>query len=147
MTFDQRHHGFRFMLIWTEKFATGQPLIDEQHRLLIMYVNRLESLLVEPGPGVEGAQFLSEFVNFLERYIETHFSFEEQCMESYRCPAHQKNRAAHDQFRQTFRQFRERFGVEGTRMDLIIELNENINTWIESHILQIDTTLKPCLRA
>lgn len=133
------------MLIWTEKFATGQPMIDEQHRMLIMYFNRLEALLVEPGTDVDGRRLLEDFVRFLEGYIDSHFLYEEQCMESYRCPAHQKNQQAHEQFRRMFSRFRERFGQEGARMELIIELTHNIGSWIESHILTVDTTLRPCL--
>jgi hemerythrin len=133
------------MLIWTEKFATGQPTIDEQHRLLIMYVNRLEALLVESESRSEDRRFMNDFVTFIENYIESHFRYEEQCMESYRCPAHQKNCQAHDQFRQMFRRFRERFNNEGARMELIMELNQTINAWIEGHILAVDTTLRPCL--
>lgn len=134
------------MLIWSEKFATGQPKIDEQHRLLIMYVNRLEALLVEMEPTADYRERMEEFLRFLEGYIDSHFSYEEQCMESYRCPAHEKNRRAHEQFRETFVRFRERFGQEGSRMELIVELNQNISNWIEGHILAVDTTLRPCLK-
>jgi hemerythrin len=88
---------------------------------------------------------MDEFVAFIEDYIESHFRYEEQCMESYRCPAHAKNRQAHEQFRQMFRNFRERFGADANRVQLILELNQSINTWIEGHILAVDTTLRPCL--
>jgi len=134
------------MLIWTEQFATGSPTIDDQHRQLIQYVNRLEAMLVENNPSREHYETMLKFLTFLEDYVETHFTFEEQCMESYRCPSHRKNCQAHDQFRKMFARFRERFNHEGMRMELLKELNHTINTWIEGHILAIDTTLKPCMK-
>lgn len=132
------------MLIWTKQFETGVPEIDAQHRQLIQHVNRLEALLVQTNFSRAEADFLVGFVAFLEEYVESHFGYEEQCMERWRCPAHQKNRLAHEQFRGLFRKFRERIGKEGMRMELITELNQTINTWIEGHILNVDTGLRAC---
>lgn len=84
------------MLIWTEKFATGNPEIDEQHRQLIRHVNRLEALLIQTNPSAGEIAFISEFLDFLENYIQYHFAFEENCMACNRCPAHEKNREAHE---------------------------------------------------
>lgn len=134
------------MLIWTEKFSTGSPTIDEQHRQLIQYVNRLEAMLVENNPNREHYETMLKFLIFLEDYMESHFNFEEQCMENYRCPSHHKNCQAHEQFRRMFAKFRARFNHEGMRMELLKELNQTINTWIEGHILAVDTTLKPCIK-
>lgn len=131
------------MLIWTEQFATGFPAIDEQHRQLIRHVNQLEGLLVTTNPSVEDVASIAKFLEFLGDYIRSHFEFEEQCMECNRCPVHGKNREAHERFRKMFDGFTEKSRRQGFRMELLVELNQSINVWIQDHILRIDTQMKP----
>lgn len=132
------------MLIWNKQFETGVPEIDAQHRQLIQHVNRLEAMLVQTNFSKAEVEFLVGFVTFLEDYVESHFRYEEDCMVRFRCPAHQKNQQAHEHFRGLFRRFRERIGKEGLRMELILELNQTIQGWIEGHILAVDTGLRGC---
>jgi hemerythrin len=131
------------MLIWTEQFATGFPVIDEQHRQLIRHVNKLEAMLVTTNPTVEQVAYVAQFIDFLEDYIRSHFEFEEQCMQCNRCPVYGKNREAHERFRETFHRFKEKSRQHGFRMELLTELNNSINIWIQDHILRIDTQMKP----
>jgi len=133
------------MLLWDERFATGSPVIDEQHRQLIRHLNHFESLLVQTNPTHEEIAFIIEFLDFLSDYVDSHFSYEEKCMESYRCPAHKKNQQAHQNFRQMFQRFKTNIHKEGFRLEMLTELNQTINVWIQDHILRVDTQLKPCL--
>ena len=87
------------MVPWNEKFSTGSSELDLQHRTLINNINHLEQMLTTTNLTREECEFLIHLVDFLETYADTHFNFEEQCMERYRCPAHQKNKQAHNQFR------------------------------------------------
>jgi hemerythrin len=134
------------MVIWNEKFECGSPRIDLQHQMLINNINHLEGMLTNTNPSREECSFLIHLVGFLESYAEIHFKFEEQCMESYRCPAHQQNRAAHEQYREFFRRFKGRYQAEGFRPEVLKDLHQMVSTWIEEHILQVDTQLKPCLK-
>ena len=104
------------MIIWNEQFATGSDTLDQQHRLLINNLNLLGSLLTDTNPNREQGEFLIQLVDFLESYAHTHFSFEEQCMEKYRCPAHAKNKQDHEQFLKFLREFKERCRAEGLRL-------------------------------
>ena len=133
------------MLLWDEKFATGSPTIDEQHRQLIRYLNQFESLLVQTNPTGKDIAFIVKFLDFLESYVDSHFSYEEKCMESHRCPAHQKNLQAHDNFKAIFQRFKKNIHKEGFRLEMLMELNQTINVWVQDHILRIDTQLKPCM--
>ena len=133
------------MLLWTEQFATGSPEIDEQHRSLIRHLNQFESLLVETNPTPAQLATIMKFLDFLEHYIACHFSFEENCMASHRCPVHQKNCQAHENFKQIFQRFKQRSQKEGFRTPMLMEMNDTINVWIQDHILRVDTELKPCL--
>ena len=133
------------MLTWNEQFATGSPSIDEQHRELIRHCNDFEGLLTHTNPSRKDIDVIIEFLGFLEKYVDRHFSYEEQCMASARCPAHQKNREAHAQFKQMFQAHKQHAQKEGFRLELLVELNRVIHAWIQDHLLHVDTELKPCL--
>ncbi len=141
--FDEKENRIA-MLLWTEQFATGSPTIDEQHRQLIRHINQLEGLLVQTNPTSKDVAFLIQFLDFLENYVDSHFSYEEKCMESYRCPAHAKNQQAHENFKQLFRRFKSHTQKEGFRLEMLVELNQTINAWVQDHILRVDVQLRPC---
>ncbi len=132
-------------LQWTDQFATGSPTIDEQHRQLFAHLNQFAALLA-PGPSdPKDLVFILQFLEFLEEYARTHFSYEEQCMERYRCPAHQKNQMAHEHFQQMIRDFKARSLAGGFRREMLDELSRMLNHWVQGHILNLDTELKPCI--
>ena len=133
------------MLNWSEQYSTGSPTIDDQHRQLFSHLNQLEGLLTRTNPTGKDISTIIELLDFLEQSLDTHFSYEEQCMESYRCPAHQKNKEAHEHFKQMFQRFKTRAKKEGFRFIMLVELNQTINAWIEEHIMRVDTQLKTCI--
>jgi hemerythrin len=100
---------------------------------------------VQTNPTAEEIAFIIKFLDFLSDYVDSHFSYEEKCMERYRCPAYEKNQEAHQNFKQMFQRFKLNVHKEGFRLDMLKELNQTINVWIQDHILRVDTQLKPCL--
>ena len=134
------------MVLWSQKFTTGSPNLDYQHQTLIDNINQLEQLLQVTNPSRQDCEFIIELVDYLEAYADKHFKFEEGCMETYRCPVHAKNKAAHGQFLAFFQQFKEHNKTVGFRHELLLELHATISQWIEGHILQVDTHLRKCIK-
>jgi hemerythrin len=134
------------MVNWTERFATGSKVIDQQHRMLINNLNHLESMLTGTNPTREEGEFLIHLIDFLESYAITHFEFEEQCMERYRCPAHAQNKQAHQQFLTLISQFKERCNQEGLRPEILRSLHHTLSSWIEDHIPHVDAQLRRCIK-
>jgi hemerythrin len=134
------------MLQWSEKFVTGHSLIDFQHKMLISYINQLEGLTRNTNPTRKEVEFCLQLIGFMDTYITVHFAEEETCMESYRCPVKHENQKAHQDFQRFFRRFKARFDAEGCRPDNLTELHQASSAWIQSHILQIDMQIKPCLK-
>lgn len=134
------------MLIWTEEYSTGAPTIDRQHRQLINHVNELGRLLNKTNHSRSDIEFIIQFLEFLEDYLDTHFSYEEQCMENYRCPVHGKNKLAHERFKQMYHGYKQNAKHEGFRMKLLTDLHESMSSWITDHILRVDTQLRPCMK-
>ena len=133
------------MLRWSEEFETGHSLIDTQHKTLVNHINRLEGMSVITNPTREDVEFILKLLNFVETYVDVHFRLEEDCMESYRCPAHHENKEAHGKFMIFFGEFKQRFETEGFRQEVLIGFHKACSTWIQQHIMRIDVQLKPCL--
>jgi hemerythrin len=131
------------MLTWSEEFATGSPLVDTQHRMLIDRINQLEQLLNGPPPSRVTCDGL---LDFLASYVVSHFKFEEQCMERYRCPVHEKNKQAHAAFLDNFAKFKARYQAEGPKPELLKNLQTTASDWIKNHILSVDVQLKKCIK-
>jgi len=134
------------MIEWGDEFATGSESIDGQHKMLILYVNQLETILKATRPTTKEVQFATSLVDFLQQYAKTHFGFEEQCMECYRCTAHNQNKLQHAQFLDFFDRFHERFKTEGFSVEAFRDLHQMTSAWVVSHILRIDTQLKPLIK-
>jgi len=135
------------MIIWNDQFATGSPDIDQQHRMLIFNINHLGWMLTNTNLSRESCEFLIHLTNFLEAYAQKHFRFEEACMERYRCPVHERNKQAHAQFLALLSHFKTRCRAEGFRPQIIQGLHQALASWIQEHILQVDSHLKPCIAA
>lgn len=123
--------------------ATGSETVDGQHKMLILHINQLETMLKDFRPEPRNIQFAHSLVGFLEQYANTHFRFEEQCMECLLCPAHELNKEQHAHFIEFFGRFHQKYQAEGFSLEAFQELHRTISAWITSHILRIDTQLKP----
>ena len=132
------------MINCNAEVETGHLLIDAQHRMLISYVGRLETLAQAVNPTPEEIHLFMRSLEFLESYALTHFKQEEDCMFRARCPAHRDNLQAHSEFRDFLKQFKRQVDLEGWRADLVLELYRSCNVWIARHILRVDTWLKRC---
>ena len=133
------------MIQWSEKFETGHSLIDSQHRMLIDYINRLEGMSRSSNPSRAEVEFCVQLLGFMETYIAVHFTHEEGCMVSHKCPVSHENKKAHHDFLRFFRQFKARFDAEGCRPEILEQLHQTCGAWIQQHILRIDVQLRPCL--
>ena len=130
------------MLAWSEPYATGVPLVDAQHQMLIRQINELERMLLNP-PLVKND--CDNLLRFLSSYLETYFRFEERCMQRLRCPAHHQNKQEHAEFLAIFMQFQERYQEAGPEAELLKSFPMDAANWISDHILTLDLRLRGCI--
>ena len=126
---------------WSEQLRTGEPIVDQQHQQLIANVNALLDALAEG----KGKAELDAILQFLERYVAEHFSYEEECMEKYRCAVAEKNKRAHQKFVQTFASLKDEYQRRGATLELAQRIYRQIGEWLVNHIGKIDTGLHQCL--
>jgi hemerythrin len=126
---------------WSDEYATGLERIDDQHKMIFRMAEDFRAALnVGQGERVYGGLLQS-----LDRYILSHFGFEEECMDRYHCPAAQGNREAHARFAEVLAGFRQRYQVSG--FDPVDARNfvDTVDQWLADHICGIDVHLKPCV--
>ena len=125
---------------WDESFASGEAKVDEQHRELFRQLNAL----IDAMSAGRGRSEIEPILDFLERYVQEHFSYEEGCMERHRCPVAGVNQKAHARFVANFAALRERYAREGANAELVLQVRRDLGDWLVNHIRKIDTDLRAC---
>jgi hemerythrin len=128
---------------WSEKYATGLPQLDDQHRMLFRMAADFRAALDEgEGSGVYG-----NLLQSLDLYARSHFRFEEACMTKYACPAADLNRAAHQSFVENLSRYQKKFATSGFTPDDGRELVDHLDAWLDNHIGSLDSQLKRSIEA
>jgi hemerythrin len=128
---------------WTEDLSVGDTMIDLQHRELIFALNDL-SVAIENQKGSAEVQRL---ITFLEFYAGWHFSHEEGCAASAKCPIATHNQQAHAKFLAMVRTLQARYREYGGSEEAALQMHAQLGDWLINHILKVDTQIGGCLRA
>lgn len=128
-------------LFWDYTLTTGDVELDNQHKYLIDTLNKLGTAIADN----HGRENITRILGILKFYADWHFRKEEDCMESYRCPAAEKNKKAHEAFLQRFDKFHKEYTESGGTNELALKIHESITDWIVNHILAVDSELYPCI--
>jgi methyl-accepting chemotaxis protein len=129
--------------VWDESFATGNEMIDSQHRTLFDALNRLLAAM-QSG---EGKAELKKALDFLNDYTIKHFFEEEQLQLQAKYPDYQNHHRLHEDFKVTVRQLARRRIMDGTDEKLIAEVKKKIGAWLVVHIKGQDIKLGAYLQS
>ncbi|MBN8657693.1 MAG: hemerythrin family protein [Anaerolineae bacterium] len=128
-------------LQWDDALNTGNEAIDNQHKYLVETLNSLGQAINE-GHALE---IIAKILGQLRFYAGWHFGREEECFESYQCPAAEKNHKAHEAFVIKFDKYHTKFRQEGGSIEMALKIHEEISDWIVNHIMIVDGELYPCI--
>lgn len=129
------------MIKWNDVFTTKNDSIDDQHKKLFEMINDFEKMVRE-GQAEKGA---AEALEFLGKYVQYHFSFEEKLMDEKQCPSAEENKESHAKFLNVYAEFQQRFEKDGYNDAWALELLKTIQDWLIHHICGIDVQLKYCV--
>lgn len=123
-----------------DSLRVGNKLIDQEHEMLISYINLLQKAVENEASG----NMVNQVVRGLVEYTRTHFFVEEEMMKAYDYPDRAAHIKAHDGFRA-------RAGalVRSVDMGEEIDLKEVVlflSEWLTAHILKIDAKLADFLK-
>ncbi|MBS0616680.1 MAG: hemerythrin family protein [Spirochaetes bacterium] len=125
-------------LEWNVQYSVGVPKIDQQHAYLFELANRLAK-----NAGVDNRWGeLGDIIAELHKYVDTHFTYEEEIMAQAHYDELEKHKKMHDLMR--------------TRLDLLTaqlkqgllnrsELIEFLEEWLTIHILREDMKYIPAV--
>ncbi|HHV48957.1 MAG TPA: bacteriohemerythrin [Rhodocyclaceae bacterium] len=124
---------------WTADLDTGIPLIDQQHRRIVDFINHLE---VAKNAGDKEA--VKQIVYDCVDYTLSHFAFEESLQEeagyAY-CKPHKK---VHELFARKVSEYQERMDLGD---DVAEELHATLARWLVNHIKRDDADYVESVRA
>ncbi|MBI5359253.1 MAG: hemerythrin family protein [Planctomycetes bacterium] len=122
---------------WNENLSTGIDWQDAQHKELVA---RIGSLMEAMSTG-KGKAEITNILNFLENYVVTHFSKEEEFMVNRSYPGYAAHKAEHKRFIYEFTVFKNEFEKEGSSSSMAIKVQRTLMDWLVNHIGKIDKGL------
>jgi hemerythrin-like metal-binding protein len=133
---------------WDEqKYTTGFPHIDDQHRELFDGLNGLTSYLRNSSAedDLENQGKILEMLEFLGEYAGKHFRDEEELFAQCDHPMATANKEAHQAFVEKYLEYHEKL-INGTfSRALLIQLHIFLRSWLINHIVKVDTALRECV--
>ncbi len=118
-------------LIWTDNLNTGIAVIDNQHKRIVEYINKLYSALASKADKAAVKEIVDELVD----YTMTHFAFEEGMLDDFDYALLGEHKLLHTQFADQVRALQDSFE---SNEQASTELNNLMVTWLFNHILHED---------
>ena len=124
---------------WTDDFSIENNRIDEQHKKLIVLLNRM---LKNPSAKTD-SETVSDVLTEMTVYSKEHFRTEEELMQKFNVPKLEKHKLRHREYRIKTANFCVSTinGIETVPEEILIFLKD----WWIKHILEEDMEYKPYL--
>ncbi len=119
---------------WDDSLAIGVPLIDEQHKTLVLRLNAV-SAAAEAG---QGEREILMTLGFLYDYADLHFSAEEKHMAEHGFPGLELQKTKHQEFMAALKNLEQDFEEEGSTHVLAEAVNTFLLNWLVDHIRGLD---------
>lgn len=118
----------RIFILWNESYSVGIKRIDEQHKKLIVILNKLYESFVDQTTG----QKLKEIIDELIDYTQYHFKTEEDLFKQSAYPDNDKHIEEHSEFIVKVTRFKTEF--EAGKTNLTFQLMNFLRNWLINHI-------------
>ena len=125
----------------TQDLITGNTLIDTEHKQLFAAMNDL----LDACTKGKGRDQVMKTVDFLNRYVERHFSDEEKLQVNSKYPNYPAHKTFHDGYKRQMTQTTQELLNEGPTVKALGKLNQVAGVLI-SHIRVEDRKLAKYLR-
>lgn len=126
-------------LEFDDSLKVGNKIIDQEHAMLIDYIN----LLQKSVENEISQRLLGDVLMGLVEYTKTHFFVEEEFMRAFAYPDAAAHNKAHEGFRQRLDALLKEFEKGDMDSQAVLEF---LKDWLTSHILKIDRKLSEFLK-
>lgn len=124
---------------FNDSLKVENKLIDQEHAILIEYINLLQKA-VENETSVK---LVGQVLEGLTEYTKTHFFVEEEMMKAFKYPDVVNHKAAHEGFKDKLAKLIENYNNGDTHISG--SALEFLKDWLTEHILKIDRKLSDFL--
>ncbi len=131
----------RVFILWNESYSVGIKRIDEQHKKLVMILNKLYESFVERTTG----QKLEEIIDELIEYTQYHFNTEEELFNESTYPDMANHIEEHNGFKEKITKFKAE--LESGQTSLTFQLMNYLRNWLINHIAVSDQAYAGHFRA
>jgi hemerythrin len=121
---------------WDDKYATGIDTIDNDHKNLIVIINKIYHLFV--GSKYDRNEY-NEVLSSLNDYAVTHFAYEEAWMSENGYPNRHEHILEHKRFSKKVSDLVD--NVINGKGHLTIDILSFLKVWLLTHIAVIDSDL------
>ncbi len=128
---------------WQKNLEIGIGTVDNQHRELFRCFNGL----LEACNAGKGRDEVMKVLLFLDSYIRSHFSEEEELQVRFNYPGYPAHREQHVKFIKRAEELERRFRDEGATISLVVETNQTMVNWLIQHISKVDREFAEFMRA
>ena len=125
---------------WNDKLEISVPEIDEQHKILVGYVNKLH----DASRTDKGDEVVGPIISGLVNYTVYHFFAEEGLMEKNGFPEYEQHRKEHLELTEKTMDFFTDYHAE--KGDIVNSLCAFLREWLTGHIMVSDVKLASFLK-
>lgn len=121
-------------MLWKEKYALGDPLIDAQHRELFQRVDAFLGTVRSSNPWAEKVQKVNETLEFMKAYVVEHFRDEEAYQKSIGYPGYEAHRRKHEDMIAYVQQVSVEYAESGCSETLMQQFAGKLLSWLINHV-------------
>lgn len=119
--------------IWTQDFATGIDIIDEQHKRIFDYLSEIDQAI-----SLKSVPEIERVIKAVIDYSISHNTFEESLMEKAGYPLLEAHHQVHERFKERAYAYGRRFDEGEDPIRLAREVRSDIGLWLTNHIKRDD---------
>lgn len=117
-------------IVWTQDLNTGIEVIDDQHKMIVDYINQLELAVKQRDRAAVGGVLVD-----LTDYTLSHFAFEESLQEDADYMFAKPHKSVHEVFAKRIARYQER---HNSGDNVAEELHAMLVNWLIDHIKRDD---------
>jgi|SRR5690554_1096703 len=128
-------------LVWSDDYATGSSIIDEQHQRLFSYFEEIQQCIEQ-----DQEDQVEKICRNLVEYAITHNTFEESLMEKAGYPMLEQHRKIHEEFKTRARGYLKQIRQGSNKMKVARTIRTDIGLWLINHIKREDQHYVPYVK-
>ena len=130
-------------IVWKQQMATGNTIIDDEHKLLICLINSVEIALKAENHG----NMIRFLIKELHLYTRNHFTQEEKIMMQYKYKDYVAHKMQHQKILDDLKALEDKLETISNNEESFSQIEDNIadllRSWIIDHVITTDLKLKP----